>query len=59
MPSSVLAHASYANDRARAPMIPRERVGDEVNAPRAEQQNEVAEQLADARAEWLRNPHSL
>jgi len=27
-----------------------------VNAPRAEQQNEVAEQLAAARAEWLRNP---
>jgi len=27
-----------------------------VNAPRAEQQNEVAEKLAAARAEWLRNP---
>ena len=27
-----------------------------VNAPRAEQQNEVAEQLAAACAEWLRNP---
>ena len=28
-----------------------------VSAPRAERQNEVAEQLAAARAEWLRNPN--